>query len=408
MGSHSAVSSATVPTAWASGERIVGLDVARGIALLAMMVTHIISTSDGLGSPTWAAIFAGRASALFAVLAGCSLVLSTTAVLSRPNSRLRDAAPGVLIRAAAITVIGLVLGSISTALAVILVNYGIMFGICLLFLRLRARTLWFIALSWMAVAPLLSMVVRSEFLLSPAYLPMGLFDVAEPGAMFIDLFLTGYYPILQWTAYLLLGMAVAKSDLRSHLPALFACGVGLVTLGKGGSWLLLEAGSGHAALAAEPLLFTQKSLEFVLHVGSYGITPPTSWWWLAIAGPHSGTPFDLFATAGTAVAMIAVCQAAVARLGSRVGLLLPLSGPGSMPLSVYSGHVLLAQVTHHFLSEGPAAAESAEVQMTYEWIELAIHVALTIVLAMLWKTFIAPRGPLEAAIAGIIRRRATR
>jgi hypothetical protein len=64
--------------------------------------------------PTWAAVFAGRASALFAVLAGCSLVLSTRSRLA-VSGRLRDAAPSVLIRAAAIVLIGLCLGSISEA-----------------------------------------------------------------------------------------------------------------------------------------------------------------------------------------------------------------------------------------------------------------------------------------------------
>ncbi|MDN5587457.1 MAG: DUF1624 domain-containing protein, partial [Brevibacterium sp.] len=182
--------------------RLIGLDAARGIALFAMMVTHIFALSDPAGLPTWAAVFAGRASALFAVLAGCSLVLSTRSRMAA-SGRLRDAVPSVLIRAGAIIFIGLCLGSVSTLLAVILVNYGVMFAIAMLFLRLRARSLFIIVIVWMVLSPVLSMVVRSQFGLEPMYSAMSWFDLATPLTMLHDLVLTGYYPILQWLSYIL-------------------------------------------------------------------------------------------------------------------------------------------------------------------------------------------------------------
>jgi uncharacterized membrane protein len=58
--------------------RIVGLDVARCLALLGMVATHVLLDrgADGdLTSTQWLA--GGRASALFAVLAGASLALMT-------------------------------------------------------------------------------------------------------------------------------------------------------------------------------------------------------------------------------------------------------------------------------------------------------------------------------------------
>src|SRR5699024_12262548 len=120
-GADSATTSATVLDRLSPRGRLVGLDVARGIDLLAMMVTHIFALGDETGMPTWAAAFAGRASALLAVLAGCSLVLSTRSRLAE-SGRLRDAAPSVLIRAAAIVLIGERLGTTSSHSAVIRVN----------------------------------------------------------------------------------------------------------------------------------------------------------------------------------------------------------------------------------------------------------------------------------------------
>ncbi|WGP04918.1 heparan-alpha-glucosaminide N-acetyltransferase domain-containing protein [Bacillus subtilis] len=378
--------------------RLIGLDVARGIALLAMMVTHIFALGDETGMPTWAAIFAGRASALFAVLAGCSLVLSTRSRMA-VSGRLRDAAPGVLIRAAAIVLIGLCLGSISGLLAVILVNYGIMFALALFFLQLRAGALFTIAGVWMVVSPVVSMWVRSTFLLEPSYLPMGFFDFATPGTMLTDLFLTGYYPVLQWLSYILLGMAVAKLDIGRHLLALFTAGLGLFVLGRGASWILLNVYGGDAALVEVSQMWGT-DLTAALFTGSYGVTPATSWWWLAIAGPHSGTPFDLLSTGGTAVMTIAACQAAAVLLGRRSWALAPLSAPGSMPLSVYSAHVVLLEITRSQIVGNPMEESATTDEQTLEFV---IHALTFVLLPLLWKAFVSARGPLEGGIAGIIR-----
>ncbi|WP_062244031.1 heparan-alpha-glucosaminide N-acetyltransferase domain-containing protein [Brevibacterium epidermidis] len=395
---NSTATSAKVLRRLSPDGRLIGLDVARGIALLAMMVTHIFALGDEAGMPTWAAVFAGRASALFAVLAGCSLVLSTRSRLA-VSGRLRDAAPSVLIRAAAIVLIGLCLGSISGLLAVILVNYGIMFALALFFLRLRAGALFAIAGVWMVLSPVVSMWVRSTFLLEPSYLPMGFFDLATPGTMLTDLFLTGYYPVLQWLSYILLGMAVAKLDIGRHLLALFTAGLGLFVVGRGVSWILLNVFGGDAALVAVSEMWGT-DLTAALFTGSYGVTPATSWWWLAIAGPHSGTPFDLLSTGGTAVMTIAVCQATAVLLGRRSWLLSPLSAPGSMPLSVYSAHVVLLEITRRQIVGNPMEVSATPGEQTLEFV---IHALTFVLLPLLWKLAISSRGPLEGGIAGIIR-----
>lgn len=393
MSSHSTPASATVLERLNPPGRIVGLDVARGLALFAMMVTHIFALSDGAGDPTWAAVFSGKASALFAVLAGCSLVLSTRTRLDRPGARLRDVASSVLIRAAAITVIGLCLGTVSTYLAVILVNYGIMFALALLFLRLRARTLFVVALAWMVISPVVSMFLRRELGLSPSYLPMSWFDLASPLTMLTDLTLTGYYPILQWMSYILLGMACAKLGIRRHLVALFAAGVAMALIGKGASWALLTLAGGGAVLADQAELYGI-DLTAALFTGSFGVTETTTWWWLAISGPHSGTPFDLLLTGGTSVAAIALCQALVVLLGRFAWALAPLSAPGSMPLSVYSAHVVLLQITHPVVRDSPVFGEPTE---------FGVHAACFAVLAIGWKLAVGAHGPLEAGVAAIIR-----
>ncbi|SMX86164.1 MULTISPECIES: heparan-alpha-glucosaminide N-acetyltransferase domain-containing protein [Brevibacterium] len=391
-------SGSTVRDRLSPAGRLIGLDAARGIALFAMMVTHIFALSDPAGFPTWAAVFAGRASALFAVLAGCSLVLSTRSRMAA-SGRLRDAVPSVLIRAGAIVIIGLCLGSVSSLLAVILVNYGVMFAIAMLFLRLRARTLFIIAVVWMILSPVLSTLIRSQFGLEPMYSSMSWFDLASPLTMLNDLVLTGYYPILQWLSYILLGMAVAKIDIGKHLMSLFAAGLGLFLVGKGVSWLLINVAGGGPGLVRVSQLYGT-DLNAALFTGSYGVTPTTSWWWLAIAGPHSGTPFDLLSTAGTALVTIVGCQSLAMLLGRQTWLLAPLTAPGSMPLSVYSAHVVLLEITRRWIEANPMLGGEA---MTPPTVEFGLHALVFVGFALMWKLAIGAHGPLEAGVAAIIR-----
>ena len=77
-----------------------------------------------------------------------------------------------------------------------------------------------------------------------------------------------YYPAIVWTAYLLVGLAIGRSDLRSpRLRGIGAlAGVGLVILGHGGSWVALHLLGWPAALAtAEP--HSSTTFEVVGNVG---------------------------------------------------------------------------------------------------------------------------------------------
>ncbi|HEX8780898.1 MAG TPA: heparan-alpha-glucosaminide N-acetyltransferase domain-containing protein, partial [Nocardioides sp.] len=148
----------TAPT---SADRLVGLDVARCLALLGMVATHVLDerSADGTVAPLqWLA--GGRASALFAVLAGVSLALMTgRREPVRGGERVRRSA-GLALRALLIAAIGLVLGEMQSGIAVILTYYGVLFLAGLPFLGLRARTLGLLAAGWVVVAPVLSHLVR--------------------------------------------------------------------------------------------------------------------------------------------------------------------------------------------------------------------------------------------------------
>src|SRR4051812_31274025 len=101
--------------------RLVGIDVARCLALLGMVAAHLLDdrTPDGHLTLT-SQLVDGRASALFAVLAGVSLALMsgrTTPLTGRP---LGQATARLAVRALLIALLGLALGELESGLAVIL------------------------------------------------------------------------------------------------------------------------------------------------------------------------------------------------------------------------------------------------------------------------------------------------
>ncbi|GAA4284995.1 heparan-alpha-glucosaminide N-acetyltransferase domain-containing protein [Brevibacterium daeguense] len=373
--------------------RNLGIDTARGLALFGMMVTHIVpflGPGDELLPSVW---FAGRSSALFAVLAGFSVVLSTDRILTGSGERRWAAASlGLVVRGLLISVIGLLLGVITSSIAVILVFYGLMFCLAPLFLRLPTLALGLLAPTWMIAAPVISMWLRRAFDLHPNYIVPTPGDLLSPGPLLTDLVLTGYYPVLPWLGYLFLGMFLARLPWRSAAAAAIAVliGLGTAVLSKAVSSLLLTAG-GRGALEAVigPVApFDRGSLEEALHTGSYGVTPNDSWWWLAIAGPHSATPFDLLHTSGVAVAVIGACTLAAMVLGRRSAALSPLSAPGSMPLTIYAGHIVFLE----FTALSPFSAG----------VDLITHIVFAIVFAIVWKLTVSPRGPLEGLVSSAV------
>jgi uncharacterized membrane protein len=209
--------------------RLVGLDVARCLALLGMVATHVLPEFTPEGELTvgqWLA--GGRASALFAVLAGISLALMTGAREPVHGSERTLRSVGLALRALLIAVLGLVLAALDSGLAIILTYYGVLFLIGLAFVGLRARTLALLATVWVVCAPVLSHLVRPALpergFASPTFGQLG-----DPGNLASELLLTGYYPAIPWLAYLLVGIALGRADLRNR-RLLVALGIGGLAL----------------------------------------------------------------------------------------------------------------------------------------------------------------------------------
>lgn len=370
-----------------SSHRVLGVDAARGIALLGMMAVHIVPPLDADGEVSLAfQLAAGRSSALFALLAGVGLALLTRWVpTTTARQRARDRV-AVLVRAMLLGVIGLALAIPDSGVAVILVYYAVMFALAVPFLGLRPRALAAWSVGVALVVPAVLHLVRPA-LPSPSY--------ASPGSDFLErgwwtaateLTITGIYPALPWMAYLLAGLAVGKLDLRSPMVArrLLVGGAALALGAHMLSRLLLSRGGGLAALRESEPSQLGRPVEEALDVGLFGTTPTGSWWWLAVDAPHSSTPLDLAATTGSSLAVLGVCLLVVTlpRWWAR-----PFIATGGMALTLYSLHVVLLGTLL------PRSLDHA-----YLW-----HVAVIVAAAMVWRRFVG-QGPLELVTQQVSRR----
>ncbi len=320
--------------------RIVGLDVARCLALLGMMATHILDPIGGSEITLTQQVAGGRASALFAVLAGVSLALmSGGRTPLRGRGRLAISA-GLAVRALLIALLGLLLGEVESGIAVILTYYGLLFLLGLPFLGLGAGALAWLSAGWLLVVPVLSHLVRPE-LPAPSYVNPSLESLADPGQLLSELAFTGYYPAVPWLAYLLAGMAIGRADLSRWRTTglLAAAGGGLVVASSALSTALVNTAGVMGALRQTfegPGL--RESMGLTLDVGLFGTTPTGSWWWLAVDAPHTATPFDLAGTIGSALLVIGLSVMAGRLLPQ---LLAVAFGAGAMTLTLYSAHVFL-------------------------------------------------------------------
>lgn len=346
--------------------RILGLDIARGLAILGMIYLH-------LGHPLWQTkvILSGLPAALFAVIAGVTMMLIWTNATARTTARVTaqahnaaqaqiqtpthagtdHAAPErarahkahttqtiakLVARGALITLIGLALLPAGGAIQVVLVVLG----------ATMLATAWVPSLPTAAkVALLLIATAAATWRYAPLELPLP-------------------YPHLAWVAYILAGMI------------LFDVYVGKDGTGAGGVTKITTA---IACLAAAVGFYLRFQIDL------------PGW---ARATGHTGVLGEIVLS--IAVAAIVLHLSLI--VGRRVRATNPLVALGSMALTVYILHVLTALwwQTHVSLHSDlwAAAFIAALLAFAWAWKKLAAGAA---------RKVFAGQGPAERCVAQAVR-----
>jgi len=404
----------TVSATRTRADRLIGLDLARFLALIGMMATHVWAFDLETGGHTAiTAVLSGKAAALFAVLAGIGIVLTSRRDLAAGSTT--AARLNLLGRGFALLVLGLTLGVLPGGIYVIIAYYGVTFWLAIPAITWRPRTLLLVAGAWALVWPLCSQLLRAPLsgVDSPEIGSASWFDLAGTGFA-RGLLLTGVYPALTWIVYVLVGMAIgrllmearANGSLRRFALALAGVGLVVAIAADRLAALLLGPLGGLDGIARtwtgglEPDPTTVDAVQDALSEGMYGTSPTESLWWLVARAPHSGTTLDLAFTSGIACVVLGLCLAlgsVLNRTWSRV--LLPATGAGAAPLTVYSAHVVMASVGG-FIAVGGLAATgyTPDTRWLVSSPELwLLHVAGALLLGWLI-ALTRRRGPLETLV----------
>lgn len=370
--------------------RVTGVDVARGLALIGIIIVNVFPQSaGGIATAEWN-ILAGRPAALFALIAGISIALLTGGRRTPAGREMTANRAGLALRALLITSIGLLLGPTDTTVAIILPYYGILFLLAVPLLGLGRRTLLGLSVVFAVLGPVAMQLVRVTWPDMPQIQDEYSFSLAaaQPGVFLTDMLLTGFYPALPWMAYICVGIAVGRMDLTSRkiAAALVAAGSALAASMWLLSMVLLGPGGGlNRIVAATPMLSREEINSILIFGGNTGTSaetlPATTGWWLAILSPYTSTPVTILHTLGIALAALGAVLLLVPLLGGAAN---PLAAMGSMTLTLYSAHVIV--LATEILDEGRPV------------MSITIQCIVFLLAAVLWRNAVG-KGPLESVVA---------
>ncbi|GAA1677955.1 hypothetical protein GCM10010977_29500 [Citricoccus zhacaiensis] len=368
------------------GKRLIGIDAARGLALIGLMAIHILASyQEETGEPTltWQ-LFSGDSAALFALLAGLGLALSSGGRIPHRGRQMTANRVGLVVRAVLIAVVALLIASLMPPVDPpaysILIYYAVFFLLAIPFLHLGPKALFICAAVFGIVSPILIQQLPPVLPDWVSYNPTLEHVLADPVSIASQLLLTGTYPALPYMTYILAGMALGRLNLRS-IPvqaAIAGAGAALAILASLASYVLLYAVGGYEALLATPGM-TMHDLDEALVYGPE-LVPNTSGWWLAITTPHTNMPLAIASSLGMALLALGLFLLIANKAGQWLS---PLAAMGAMTLTLYSAHLLVLALEIHY--DEPAL-----------W--FLVHLGVAVAFAWFWQRSVG-QGPLEKVVS---------
>jgi len=196
-------------------KRIIGIDVARSLAIIGMIVVNfkVVFGANGLSwIESFANFFDGKASALFVVLAGVGLALMTnSAVKNNDQYKLKIVRKKILKRALFLFIIGT--SYIAIWPADILHFYGIYMGIIALLLACRNRTIIALAIILILAFPIL--ITFWNYETGWDFNTLEYQDLWTIKGFIRNIFLNGFHPVIPWVAFMLFGFWFGRQNLEN-------------------------------------------------------------------------------------------------------------------------------------------------------------------------------------------------
>lgn len=199
-------------------QRVAGFDLARALAVFGMVIVNFkVAMNADTGNPFllgFAALFEGRASALFVILAGIGITLITRkAKASQDDGLILQSRFSLVKRGLLLVVIGLIFTPLWEA--DILHFYGFYFLMAAALFRLNDKKLLFSALIVVLVFPVL--MAFFDYERNWIWASLTYQDFWSVDGMIRHIVFNGFHPIFPWSAFLIFGMWLGRQDLASKL-----------------------------------------------------------------------------------------------------------------------------------------------------------------------------------------------
>lgn len=326
-----------------------GIDAARGLALIGLLSVHLLPAShQGTQEPTWwHLLLSGHSAALFALLAGVELALSSGGRFPHAGRWLAADRTGAAVQAILIAVVGLAIGSLMPEDAPadnVVIYYAALFVLAIPFLHLSATALFVCAAVSGIVGPLLMQALAEVLPAHDSSTPTSAEGVGGPAGPISQLLLTGTYPVLPYMTFLLVGLGLGRVRLRDTgiQVRLLTVGAALVICAPTASFV------SYAFDRYDRLLTTGgmggDGLGEVMMRGPDPLPTDTTWW-PAITTAHAETAPAIAASLGVALLVLGSFLLVTGKFGA---WLLPLSALGAMALTLYTVHLVALSVQAHY------------------------------------------------------------
>ena len=348
-------------------KRIIGIDVARAIAIIGMIIVNFKIVFGTQGSPllqSMTSIFDGKAAACFVVLAGVGIAFMTNSALKDNNlEKLKIAKRKILKRALFLFIVGL--SYVSIWPADILHFYGVYMLITITLLNLKTVHILVISIMLIMLYPILMLCIDYETgwnFSTLEYLEFWSFS-----GFTRNLFYNGFHPVMPWTAFMLYGLWLGRLDLHDDkilLRLIKFSSIAFLVI-QAISYFSIELLSGYDLKLKEDFVY--------------------------ILGTSPMPPLPIYMLNGMAIStfVISVCIWLGNKYEDRIFIIL-FKNMGQLALTFYVAHVVIGMGLVDIIG----SKEFGEYSMRFSFLYALSFCFVSIIFASVWLKYFKS-GPLE-------------
>lgn len=348
-------------------KRLVGIDVARALAVIGMIIVNFKIAFGQEGNDmikSFVGLFEGKAAATFVVLAGVGMALmSNTAIKNRDIERIKKIQIKLVRKAIFLFVVGLMY--IPIWMADILHFYGVYMLITLLLIGRSKKTIMNTALLFVFIYPLIMLIWNYD--IGWNYETFGYTDFWSVSGFIRNLFYNGFHPVLPWVAFMLIGLWYGRQDLYDEKFIKKSIWISLITF-------------------IATLLLSQFLIAFFSDIYQISILEMKN-----IFGTSPMPPLPIYMISGSSIAIFVIASSIfIARKFEKNILINALNKTGQLALTFYVAHVVIGIGVMEIINP----EKTGKYAISFSFLYALLFSLTCIIFAIIWTKF-KKSGPLE-------------